>query len=130
MEANTPHIVIEGMEDIIAKDLQKHQDILERTKQELLSWRQARSHEIAKKKYYVKNVNNPKFKKDSMEKAIEQIKLNIRHFSDKIKLAEEKIKFETNIVDTLAAQLEEQNVAVKALNKFKKQNGPSDGLRK
>ena len=45
-------VVIAGIEDIIKRDLENHKALLDRTKVEELSFREARSHEIKKKKNY------------------------------------------------------------------------------
>lgn len=103
-----PSVVIEGLEVVIERDLQKHRVILERTKQELLSWEQARGHEIARKRAWRKLIGGGKYDDDALRESMRQSNVNIRQLSDKVEAAKEKITFETNIVDTLAAQLQEQ----------------------
>lgn len=111
MEPNQSHpdVVIEGLEVVIERDLEKHKGILERSKQELLSWEQARGHEIARKKAWRKLVGGGKYDDDALRESIRQSNVNIRHLSDKVDAAKESITFETQIVDTLTRQLEDQN---------------------
>ena len=121
-----PVFVVEGIEEVIKRDLGKHKAILERTQTELLSFRQARSHEVKRKKYYNSLIGGGKFNDEALKKSIEQININIRHFSDKCTAAEEKIKFEGNIVYTLSRQLEDQEEALRNLAKHRRLNGASN----
>ncbi len=121
MEVNRElNIVVEGMEEIIERDLEKHQVLLGQAKTELLSFKEARVHEIKRKKYYNSLIGGDKFDDDALRKSMEQSAVNIRHLSDKVKLATEKIEHHTLIVDTLAAQLKDQYKALAALSKNRK----------
>ncbi len=121
MEANRkPTIVIEGIEEIIKRDLEKHQVLLEQSKMELLSFKEARVHEIKRKKNYNSLIGGGKFDDDALTKSMEQSATNIRHLSDKVELAIEKIEHHTLIVDTLADQLRDQYTALAALAKHRK----------
>lgn len=114
-----PSIVIEGIEEVIKRDLSKHKMLLERSKIELIQYRQARTHEIKKKKHYRGLIGKGKYDDDSLEKSIGDIRTNIRHFSDKIKLTNDAIDHHTQIVETLTAQLEDQNNKLKDLATFR-----------
>lgn len=116
---DAPEVVVEGIEVVIERDLKKHQIILNRTKEERLAYLAARSHEIAKKKHYRKLIGGGKFNDDSLRMAIDQIRVNVQHFSDKIKLTDDKIEHETLIVDTLAKQLADQISSLEALTRWK-----------
>ena len=102
-------VVIDGIKEIIERDLEEHTYLLERTKQELSSFREGRSHEIKKKKHYNGLIGGEKYDDDSLREAMKDIATNIRHMSDKCTLAEEKIKHHQLIVDTLTEQLSNQN---------------------
>lgn len=112
-------VIIEGMEDIIERDLKKHQVILEQLKQELLVYKRNTSQEVRKKKYYNSLIGGGKYNDDALKTSIEDIKINIRQWQDNVKLTEEKITFNTNIVDTLAEQLKEQYKGLKTLKKIR-----------
>ena len=114
------NLVVEGIEDIIKRDLVNHKSLLERTKLELLSFRQARSHEIKKKKHYVSLIGDGKYDDDSLRKSIKDMNVNIRHMSDKADLAEKKIQHHTLIVDTLTENLKKQNEGLKRLAENRK----------
>jgi hypothetical protein len=125
MDPNQPFVVVEGMEDIIKRDLAKHQALLERTRMELLAFRASRSHEIKKKKHYLSLIGQGKFDDEALRKAIDtQINVNIRHLSDKCKMAEEKVEHHKLIVDTLTEQLEAQYTSLKRLRES--EDGDSD----
>lgn len=119
MEAN-PEIVIEGMEKLIERDLEKHNNICDIARKELASFRAATSHEVRKKRHYRSLINGGKFNDKALKKSIDMINVNIRHFQDRSEATEEKLKFNTHIVDTLTEQLKEQNEKLKALYKSKK----------
>jgi hypothetical protein len=124
MDPNQPFIVVEGMEDVIERDLEKHKSLLERTQMELLGFRQARSHEIKKKKHYLSLIGGDKFDDEALQNAIDtQININIRHFSDKCKMAQDNIKLHTRIVDELTEQLRMQMMGVRALAAHRRKNG-------
>jgi hypothetical protein len=117
--SNEPVMVVEGMEDIIKKDLGAHKIILERTQQELLAYRNAVSGEIQKKKYYLTLIGGDKFNDNSLRNSINDINVNIKHMSDKVKLSKDKIEHETLIVDTLTEQLANQNHNLQVLAKHR-----------
>ena len=117
--SNEPVMVVEGMEDIIKKDLGAHKIILERTQQELLAYRNAVSGEIQKKKYYLTLIGGDKFNDNSLRNSINDINVNIKHMSDKVKLSKDKIEHETLIVDTLTEQLANQNNNLEVLAKHR-----------
>ena len=103
-----PIVVIAGIEEIIERDLALHKDLLERTKTELLSFREARSHEIKKKKHYNKQVGGGKYNDEALRVDMNDIAINIRHMSDRCESAQKKIKHHQLIVDTLTQQLSDQ----------------------
>jgi hypothetical protein len=117
--SNEPVMVVEGMEDIIKKDLGAHKIILERTQQELLAYRNAVSGEIQKKKYYLALIGGEKFNDEALKSSINDINVNIKHMSDKVKLSKDKIEHETLIVDTLTEQLANQNHNLEVLAKHR-----------
>ena len=114
---NPPKIVIEGIDVVIKRDLDKHESLLERSKLELLSFREARSHEIKKKKHYQKLIDDGKYNKDAMTRSIADININIRHMSDKCKLSRDAIDHHQLIVKTLTGQLEQYNKDILELHK-------------
>lgn len=124
MDPNQPFVIVEGMEDIIERDLAEHKALLERTQTELLAYRQARSHEIKKKRHYLSLVGKGKYDDEALQSAVDtQININIRHLSDKCKLAEKKIEHHKLIVDTLNEQLKSQREGLKALAEARRANG-------
>ena len=115
-----PKIYIEGIGSVIKQDLKKHKVLLQRSKTELLSYREARSHEIKKKKYYNTLIGGGKFDDESLRNSINDIGVNIRHMSDKVKLSEDAIKHHTLIVDTLTDQLDNYNKGMRELTKSRR----------
>lgn len=111
----SPVLVVRGMENIIKKDLDKHKSILEQLNVELLSFRQARSYEIKKRKYYKSLIGGEKYNDEALKKSIDGINVNIQHFSNKVKEIEDKIDFNKHIVDKLSNDLMHQNNALKLL---------------
>jgi len=112
-------VVAEGMEQIIQRDLDKHKSFLEAAKLDLQAFRQARSHEVQKKKHYRKQIGKGKFNDEALEEARVQMAINIRHLSDKADLAERRIAHETEIVETLTQQLEDQMAGLSRLRKHR-----------
>lgn len=102
-----PKIVIKGIDKVIKRDLGKHKELLQQSKLSLLSFREAVSHQIKKKKHYLSLVGGGKFNDDSLKESINMINIDIRAMSDKTKLADEEISHHTLIVDTLTKQLQE-----------------------
>jgi hypothetical protein len=122
MDRKEPEIVIEGIEEVIKKDLKKHQAILERSKLELIAYKNSRSHEIQKKKKWKSHIGGGKFNDDALRESMDQIAINIRHMSDKVDLTNEAIKHHTEIVDTLIEQLDNQMKGLKTLAKYRKEH--------
>lgn len=118
-----PEVVTEGMEQIIQRDLDKHKSLLESAKMDLLAFRQARSHEVKKKRHYRDQLGQGKYNDKALEEARVQMAINIRHLSDKAELAEQRIAHETEIVDTLAGQLEDQMAGLKRLSEYRRDKG-------
>lgn len=110
---STPHIHIEGLDKVIRLDLEKHKGLLEREKVNLLSYREAVSHQVRKKKHYRSLVGQGEYDDAALEKSIGMINVDIRQLSDKVKLTNEAIEHHTLIVDTLTVQLQdyEENAA-------------------
>ena len=122
-------VVIEGLEDIIERDLNKHRGIVEQTKRELEVFKQARSYQVQKKKHYkmLMQTDN-KYDKEAMQTAKDMINIDIRHYSDKVDGANQILAFNQNIVDTLEKQLVEQREGLKVLAKHRKKE--LDGLKR
>jgi len=121
-----PSVVIEGLEDIIRRDLLKHKALRDRSSTELEVYRRARSQEVAKKKNYRRLIGGGKFNDDALRESIKQININIRHWSDKIKLSEEARDHHIHIVDTLTAQLDAQLKGLSDLDNSRRVNRASD----
>ena len=115
-------IIIEGMEDVIERDLAKHKAYLERAVIDKATFVVARSHEIKRKRHYRDQIGGGKFNDESLKTAINDIVINIRHFSDKVKLADDSIAHHTHIVDTLTEQLKNQYVDLGVLAAYRKKN--------
>jgi len=118
--SSNPLIVIEGIEDVIKKDLDKHRVILERTSLEVLSYRSAVSVEVKKRKHFKSLLGGGKYNDESLEQARVQMGVNIKQLQDKIKLCHDKIEHETLIVDTLTDQLANQYRDLKVLQEYRK----------
>lgn len=126
MDRKEPEIVIEGIEEVIKKDLKKFQGILEKNKLDLIAFRNARSHEIQKKKNWKSHIGGGKFNDDALRESMDQIAVNIRHMSDKVDLTNKAIKHHTEIVDTLTEQLENQMKGLKVLAEYREQNASNN----
>lgn len=111
-----PEIFIEGIDKVIEMDLGKHKELLSQTKGERDSFRQAVAHEIEKKRHYYRQIGKGKYNDDALLSSVDDIRINIRHLSDKVHLAEKKIEHHKLIVDTLTAQLEDYNKRYATLN--------------
>ena len=118
---STPKVVIEGIDEIIKRDLEKHKALLDRSKIELQSFRHARSHEIKKKKHYRKQVGNGKYNDKALKISMDDIAVNIRHMSDKVKLTEDAIAHHSLIVDKLTEQLDNHNDDMKELRRSREE---------
>ena len=119
-EDNTPHVVVVGMEEIIKKDLENHKQLLERTIQERLAFRQGVSNQVKRKKHYKSLIGGGKYNDKALRREIDEMNINIRHLSDKAKLASEKIDHHQLIVDTLTQQLEDQMEGLRILAEDRK----------
>lgn len=119
----TPVVVLEGMEDVIERDLDKHKVELERTKTELEAFREAKRHECRKRKSYEQHLKAGRFDTPSMERALVDIDVNVKHMEGRISACEAHIKFEENIVATLTGQLTEQNKSLALLADYRRENG-------
>ena len=108
-------VVVEGMEQIIRRDLEKHRSLLDAAKNDLAAFRQARSHEVQRKKHYRKQIGQGKFNDKALEEARVQMAINIRHLSDKADIAQRSIEHQQEIVDTLKQQLDDQMAGLQRL---------------
>lgn len=123
MPANRdPEIVVEGLEEIIKRDLLKHKSHVETTKIEIDTFRAARAHEIKRKKHYSKLIGGGKYNDEALRKAAGDIAVNIRHMSDRVDLAEQKLAHHTEIVDTLTLQLADQDAGLAVLAEYRRKN--------
>ena len=116
MQANIPSennewLFIKDIDKVIRLDLGKHKEMLAQEQVNLQSYKTAVAHSIAKKKHYVKEKKAGKFDDDAMTIAIGEINTNTRHLSDKVKLTNDAIAHQTEIVDTLTAQLNQYEIA-------------------
>lgn len=111
-----PEVFIEGIDVVIRLDLGKHKELLAQTNIEILSFRESMNHESARKRYYYRLIGEGKFNDEALRNSVKDIRVNIRHLSDKVKLAEEKSKHHMLIVDTLTNQLEDYNRRYASLN--------------
>jgi uncharacterized 2Fe-2S/4Fe-4S cluster protein (DUF4445 family) len=116
-------VVIEGLEEVISKDLAKHKLVLERLAIEVQTFKAARAHEIKRKRHYAGLVGGGKFNDVSLRASIDQINVNVRHLSDKVEMGEEQIAFNTRIVDTLTKQLATQNAGLVRLAEYRRTHG-------
>lgn len=107
MQADRPpvEIFIEGIDVKIRLDLGKHKALLTQAVADRGAFRVARDHESQKKRHYHRQIGKGKFNDDALRESVKQIRINIRHLSDKEKLAQDKIDHEKLIVETLTAQL-------------------------
>ena len=117
-----PEIVIEGIEIVIERDLEKHKSLLSRTEREHRSWRNARSHEVQKKRYYKTLIGGNKYNDEALRNSIKGINVNIRHLSDKVKLAEDKMDHHQMIIDTLTEKLKNVHRGLEVLKNHRRNN--------
>lgn len=106
-ERQEPTIFLEGIDEVIRRDLAKHRALIVQTQGDLDAFTDARKHEIAKKRHYYRQIGRGKFNDDALRKSVDGIRVNIKHFDDKVKQATEKLAHHKLIVDTLTGQLEE-----------------------
>lgn len=110
MEVNRrtdPEVFLEGIDVVIKLDLGKHKELLIQSQADLDAFREAVLHESARKRHYFRLIGGEKYDDEALLRSVEDIRINIRHLSDKVKLSEEKIEHHKLIVDTLSAQLAE-----------------------
>jgi len=112
-----PEVFIEGIDDVIKLDLGKHKELLAQTQVELESFREAVTHESARKRHYYRLVGGGEYDDDALLRSVKDIRINIRHLSDKVKLAQDKIEHHTLIVDTLTEQLRDYDKRYASLNR-------------
>jgi hypothetical protein len=123
MAANEPVVFIRGIDKVIRKDLEKHKTLLARTKVELHAYREARSHEVKKRKHYSSLIGGEKYDDKALRESMGDIAINIRHMSDKVKLAQKTIEHHTEIVDTLTQQLADYDQALVDFTELKNASG-------
>ena len=111
-----PEVFVKGIDAVIKLDLGKHRELLTQSKADLLAFSEAVAHESERKRRYYRLIGGGKYNDDSLKQSVEDIRINIRHLSDKAKLAQEKIEHHTLIVDTLAGQLQDYNERYAARN--------------
>ena len=120
METNVPHetepwMFIEGIDGVIRLDLAKHQKMLEQERINLDQYQHAVSHSVQHKRHYAGLLGGGKYDDDALRDSITRINTNTRHLSDKVKLTQDAIAHQTEIVDTLTAQLAQYEVAKSAI---------------
>lgn len=122
MEANAPHasepwFFIEGIDEVIRRDLEKHKGLLAQEQLNLQAYQNSVSHAIAYKKHYSRLIGGGKYDDDSLRRSMDQHRTNIRHLQDKVKLTKDAIAHQTLIVDTLTEDLAKYEVAHAAANR-------------
>lgn len=110
---------VEGIDVIIKRDLEKHKALLENNILGIQSLQAARSNEIARKRFYGEQKGKRRYRDDEMDKAIGQMNKNIAHLSIRIKLTEDMRAENVVIVDTLTKQLEDYNLKVREIARYK-----------
>ena len=121
-------LIVEGMEPIIQRDLDSHKVMLERTQADSDVFKQAVSHEVKKKRYYLSLIGGGKFNDDALRTSIDHMNINIRHLSDKAKAAQEKVKHHTLIIDTLTEQLKNYRENLQKLAEYKLKQAVKDAI--
>lgn len=114
-----PRVVTEGLEILIERDLEKHKTALELAKANLEAFERARTHEIAKKKYYRRQIGGGKYNDEALRASMEQMRVNITHLSNRVKEEKDRIAHETLVVDTLTRQMAEQIEGLEALARYR-----------
>lgn len=112
-----PEIFIEGIDVRIKLDLGKHKELLAQTQEELLAYQDAVAHEGQRKRNYYHLIGKGRYDDNALRRSIEDMRINIRHLSDKVDAAKQKIEHHTLIVDTLTGQLEDYNRRYAAFNR-------------
>ena len=117
---STPKIVIKGIDAVIKRDLEKHKVLLQQSQTSLTSFKEGRTHEVRRKRHYRKQIGNGKYNDESLKKSIKDINVNIRHMSDKVKMAEDQIEHHTRIINHLEKQLKQYDEDMKELAQSRK----------
>ncbi len=110
-----PEIFIEGIDVVIRLDLGKHKELLAQAQADVVSFRESVGHESAKKRHYYRLIGGGKYNDDALRSSVKDIRVNIRHLTDKAGKAEEKVEHHKLIVDTLTAQLQDYDRRYAAL---------------
>lgn len=111
-----PEVFLEGIDVVIKLDLGKHKELLGQARADVESFREAAAHESARKRYYHRLIGGGKYDDDALKRSVKDIRINIRHLTDKADQAVKKAEHHTLIIDTLTAQLEDYNRRYAALN--------------
>ena len=112
-----PEMFCEGMDVVISLDLGKHKELLAQTQADTASFEEAVRQESARKRHYYRQIGQGKFDDQALKKSVEDMRINSRHLSDKVKLSKEKAEHHTLIVDTLTSQLEDYNRRYASINR-------------
>jgi chromosome segregation ATPase len=114
-----PIVVIEGLENIIERDLLREKSRLGQAQRDLKAFQDGVSHHVQKKRYYKTLIGGEKFNDESLKQSIADINTNIRHMSDKKQLALEKIEWHKKIIKKLESDLAEQRDLLATLKKYR-----------
>lgn len=117
---NDPQVFIEGFEDLYERDIEKHKSLLERSTNELFSYRNAISYQVQKKKHYKSHLDKGKYNNDALRKSMQMINIDIGQLTNKVKLSQDAIDHHKLIVDTLVKQLSQYRQAQKDFFRNKK----------
>ena len=112
-----PEVFIEGIDVVIKLDLAKHKEMLAQAQIERAPFEEAREHESARKRHYYRQIGQGKYDDGALLRSVKDIRVNIRHLSDKVKLSDDKIDHVTLIVDTLTTQLKDYDQRYAAFNR-------------
>ena len=110
-------IFIEGVDVIIRLDLGKHKEMLAQSNADIVSFRDAATHESKRKKHYYRLIGGGKYDDDALRRSVKDIRQNINHLTGKADQAKKKSEHHTLIVDTLTAQLQDYDKRYAALNR-------------
>ena len=111
-----PEVFIEGIDVVIKLDLGKHKELVTQVTTEIEAFNKAANHESARKRHYYRQIGKGKFNDESLRSAVKDIRINIRHLTDKRDAAKEKLEHHRLIVDTLTQQLKDYDKRYAALN--------------
>lgn len=111
-----PEVFIEGIDVVIKLDLGKHKELLGQARADVESFREAATHESARKRHYHRLIGGGKYDDDALRSSVKDIRVNIRHLTDKAEQAVKKADHHTLIVDTLTTQLKDYDRRYAALN--------------